>query len=99
MSTVREQLLSTSRKLAELGLNRGTSGNASVRDGIGFLITPSGMEVEVMTPHDMVAMDFVGNAQGERTPSSEWRFHRDILLARAEVGAVIHTHSMFATTL
>jgi L-fuculose-phosphate aldolase len=47
----------------------------------------------------MVAMDFAGNAHGECKPSSEWRFHRDILQARAEAGAVIHAHSMFATTL
>ena len=57
------------------------------------------MAVEDMTPHDMVWMGFDGKTQGERQPSSEWRFHRDILQARAEVGAVIHTHSMFATTL
>ncbi|HEY8117673.1 MAG TPA: class II aldolase/adducin family protein [Methylophilaceae bacterium] len=99
MHTVREHLLATTRKLSELGLNRGTSGNASVRDGESFLITPSGMEVEAMTPHDMVAMDFKGGHKGERQPSSEWRFHLDILKARPEVGAVIHTHSMFATTL
>jgi L-fuculose-phosphate aldolase len=57
------------------------------------------MKTEEMTPHDMVWMDFDGNSQGEREPSSEWRFHRDILQARPEVGAVVHTHSMFATTL
>ena len=98
MQTAREQLLATARKLSELDLNRGTSGNASVRDGQGFLVTPSGMEVEAMTPHDMVTMDFSGQSQGGK-PSSEWRFHRDILQARPEVGAVIHAHSMFATTL
>lgn len=94
-----EWLLATAKKLAELGLNRGTSGNVSVRDGDGFLVTPSGMAVEAMTPQDMVAMSFDGHAQGARPPSSEWRFHRDILQARPEVGAVIHTHAMFATTL
>lgn len=99
MSHLREQLLSISRKLCELGLNRGTSGNASVRDGAGFLVTPTGMTVEEMTPHDMAWMNFDGKVQGERQPSSEWRFHRDILQARPEVGAVIHTHAMFATTL
>lgn len=99
MSHMREQLLSISRRLCELGLNRGTSGNASVRDGSGFLVTPTGMAVEAMTPHDMVWMSFDGKVQGERQPSSEWRFHRDILQARPEVGAVIHTHAMFATTL
>lgn len=97
--TPREHLLATARKLCALGLNRGTSGNASVRDGNGFLVTPSGMAVEAMTPRDMVAMDFAGNAHGERKPSSEWRFHRDILQARTGAGAVIHTHATFATTL
>jgi L-fuculose-phosphate aldolase len=36
---------------------------------------------------------------GKREPSSEWRFHRDILATRPDVGAVVHTHAMFATTL
>jgi L-fuculose-phosphate aldolase len=99
MSHFREQLLSISRKLTELGLNRGTSGNASLRDGEGFLVTPTGMTVEEMTPRDMVWMSFDGKVQGDRQPSSEWRFHRDILQARPETGAVVHTHAMFATTL
>ena len=98
---MRETLLETVRQLATLGLNRGTSGNVSLRDGEGFLITPSGMDVDAMNPHDMVAMSFDGLAvHGSKLkPSSEWRFHRDILQARQEVGAVVHTHSMFATTL
>ncbi len=99
MTHVREELLATARRLSGEGLNRGTSGNVSVRDGTGFLVTPSGMEVDAMTPHDMVWMDFDGHPHGLRQPSSEWRFHRDILNSRPEVGAVIHTHSMFATTM
>ncbi len=97
--TLREQLLATARALVACGLNRGTAGNVSVRDGDGFLVTPSGMAVEIMMPEDMVAMDLAGRAQGTRPPSSEWRFHRDILRTRPEVGAVIHTHAAFATTL
>jgi L-fuculose-phosphate aldolase len=104
MQAQREQLLSICQQLASLGLNRGTSGNASIRventlQPPGFLITPSGMPVENMTPADMVWMDFSGNATGPRQPSSEWRFHLDILMNKPEVNAVIHTHSMFATTL
>jgi L-fuculose-phosphate aldolase len=99
MSALREQLLAITLKLNELGLNRGTSGNASVRDGDGFLVTPTGLAAEQMMPGDMVRMHFDGDHEGERKPSSEWRFHRDILAARPEIGAVIHTHSMFATTL
>lgn len=99
MILIREQLLSMTRKLSESGLNRGTSGNVSVRCGDGFLVTPTGMTAEAMTPHDMVPMDFDGQAHGSKAPTSEWRFHRDVLAARAEIGAVIHTHSMFATSL
>lgn len=99
MHAQREKLLEITRKLSELGLNRGTAGNASVRIADGFLITPSGMKVELMTPHDMVQMGFCGEIHGEPQPSSEWRFHRDILKSRPEIGAVIHTHSTFAATL
>src|SRR5664279_996306 len=99
MQAQREKLLEITRKLSTLGLNQGTAGNVSVRSNDGFLITPSGVKTEEMTPHDMVWMDFDGKSQGEREPSSEWRFHRDILQARPEVETVIHTHSMFATTL
>ncbi len=99
MKPLREQLLLTACRLGELGLNRGTSGNVSVRDGNGFLVTPSGLAVEAMRARDMVWMDFDGNSEGERPPSSEWRFHRDILDKRHEINAVVHTHAMFATTL
>lgn len=99
MTPLREQLLEIAKKLAELGLNRGAAGNVSVRDGDGFLVTPSGMAPDAMSPRDMVWMGFDGSVQGEREPSSEWRFHRDILQARPEVGAVVHTHALFATTL
>lgn len=44
-------------------------------------------------------MDFSGETLGVGKPSSEWRFHRDILAARSQIGAVIHTHSRYATAL
>lgn len=99
LENLSQQLLETCQTLAKLGLNKGTSGNASIRGEDGFLITPSGMAVEKMSLVDMVWMDFSGNATGLRQPSSEWRFHIDILKNKPEVNAVIHTHSMFATTL
>lgn len=94
-----EQLLAVVTKLAQAGLNKGTSGNASVRCAQGFLVTPSGMPVEDMTPASMVLMQMDGSAEAHKKPSSEWRFHRDILQARPEINAVVHTHSMFATTM
>jgi L-fuculose-phosphate aldolase len=101
MQMLGEQLVTAAKKLSAIGLNQGTSGNISVRSGDGFLITPSGVKTEDMTPHEMVFMNFSGWVQDNNAvePSSEWRFHRDILQTRAEVHAVVHTHSMFATTM
>ena len=63
------------------------------------MVTPSGMAIEEMTPDSMVFMQLDGDFEQGKKPSSEWRFHRDILASRPEINAVIHTHSMFATTL
>lgn len=95
----RQQLLTASRRLVELGLNRGTAGNASIRHGDGMLITPSALPVAEMTTDSMVRMDLEGNVLQGGKPSSEWRFHRDIFVARPEIGAVLHMHSTFATTI
>ena len=103
MKNERENLLSIAQKLIETGLNKGTAGNASVRlkenGSDGFLVTPSGMVVEDMSAASMVQMQFDGSYEQGKIPSSEWRFHRDILVSRADINAVVHTHSMFATTL
>ena len=96
---MRETLLSNFQQLAKLGLNRGTSGNASVRLDDHFLITPSGMAAETLTINDMVEVNMAGQTIDAGKPSSEWRFHRDIYEARPEVNAVVHTHAMFATSL
>lgn len=95
----RQQLLAASRRLVELGLNRGTAGNASIRHADGMLITPSALPVAEMTTDSMVRMDLEGKVLQGGKPSSEWRFHRDILVARPEIGAVLHMHSTFATTI
>ena len=95
----REALLKTAQTLEKLGLNKGTSGNASIRQGKGFLITPSGVPIQDMSLNSLVEMNMQGTAVSQGKPSSEWRFHRDIYQARPEISAVIHTHSMFATTL
>ena len=84
------------------GINQGTSGNVSARCGGALLITPSGLPYDAMTPDDVVAMPLDrddGSFEGDLVPSSEWRFHHDILRARPEVGAVVHTHSTYATAL
>jgi L-fuculose-phosphate aldolase len=97
--TARTQMVLTARRLDQLGLNRGSSGNIGVRCSGGFLVTPSGVSPALLRPAAMVLMDMDGAAKGPAVPSSEWRIHRDILFARQDVGAVVHTHSTFATTL
>jgi L-fuculose-phosphate aldolase len=87
------------QRLASLGLNRGSAGNVGLRFGQGFLVTPSGVPPDELVAQAMVEMDFSGAVLGDGKPSSEWRFHRDILAARSDMGAVVHTHSRYATTL
>jgi len=87
------------RRLASEGLNRGTSGNVGARLQHSFLVTPSGVPAEDLLPEALVEMDYSGAVLAGGKPSSEWRIHRDILAARADVGAVVHTHSRYATTL
>lgn len=95
---LREEMVSICRRMNTSDINQGTAGNLSVRSGDGFLITPSSMPYDVMTPDDIVEMDFDGTYVGGR-PSSEWRFHRDILRAREDINVVLHCHSVYATTL
>lgn len=102
-SALRVALIDTARRMNSLGLNRGTSGNVSVRCVVaekeGFLITPSALPYDETEPEDIVLMRFDGTHTGRRRPSSEWRFHRDILAARSDVAVVLHAHAPFATSL
>lgn len=92
-------MVDAARALSLSGLNRGTSGNISFRLERTFLVTPSGIAAEDLSPELMIEMDFEGVVLGAGKPSSEWRIHRDIFNARPEAGAVVHTHSRYATTL
>ena len=96
---LRLRLLEAVKRLSELGLNHGASGNASVRVDSGFLVTPSGKAYQSMGPEDLVFVDGDGQPHGPHAPSSEWRLHRDIYARHGAAGAVVHTHSPFATTL
>lgn len=98
--SLRAALVEAARAMNRLGINRGTSGNASVRGGAGFLVTPSALPYDSMDAGDIVEMTLEGTpVNATRPPSSEWRFHRDLYAARDDIGALIHTHAPFATTL
>lgn len=100
---LRQEVIDTCLRMNALGINQGTSGNASVRvsedPDDGFLITPSSIPYEEIRPEDIVAMRLDGRHSDNRRPSSEWRFHLDIMRERPDCGAIVHTHGMFATTL
>lgn len=96
---LRAELVETCREMARLGLTRGTSGNVGVRSGDGFLVSPTGVPYAELQPEQVVRMAFDGSHEGEFLPSSEWRFHRDILAARPDLHAVVHTHSTHATAI
>ena len=101
-AALRREIVATCRAMNTSGINQGTSGNVGARCGGKLLITPSGVPYDAMTPDDIVAMPLDrddGSHEGGLAPSSEWRFHHDILRARPEVGAVVHTHSTYATAL
>jgi L-fuculose-phosphate aldolase len=87
------------KKLDALGMNRGSTGNLSLRHGEGMLITPTGMGADDLRPQDMVWVAWDGRVQGDWQPSSEWHFHQAIYLKRPDLHAVVHTHSTHATAL
>ena len=99
MADRRDELIATARAMQPAGLNKGTSGNVSLRHGEGFYITPTGMPYDRLVADDIPFMALDGSHVGARKPSSEWRFHRDLYAARPEVGAVLHAHSPFAVSL
>lgn len=96
---LRHEIIRTALRMNELGINQGKSGNVSARCDDGFLVTPTGIAYEDTKVEQIVRMRFDGTHDGTVLPSSEWRFHRDIYAARADVHAVVHTHATFATTL
>lgn len=89
------------KRLDELGLNRGSSGNLSLRSPAGgFWITPTGMAPQEIAADSLVRLADDGTVQqGDWAPSTEWPLHRAIYLARPDLHAVVHTHSPHATAL
>src|SRR5580692_9929071 len=95
----RQSIIDACLRMNAIGINQGTSGNISLRHDAGMLITPTSLPYEEMTPEQIVLMDFDGGFAPAQKPSSEWRFHLDILKARPEVNAVVHAHPPYSTML
>jgi len=96
---LRQGIIDTCLEMNETGINQGTSGNVSARVKGGMLITPSGRPYKTMKPKDIVFMHKDGSYEGDLVPSTEWRFHLDIINNRDDVNAIVHAHPTFCTTL
>jgi len=102
-SELRTAAVAAVRKLDALGMNRGSTGNLSLRlfrdGGEGMLITPTGMGADDLREQDMVWLGWDGALVGAWQPSSEWHFHQAIYRARPDLQAIVHTHSVHAAAL
>lgn len=97
---LRKEIITTCLKMNGMGINQGTSGNVSCRWKNGMLITPSGLPYDLLRAKDIIYVKFNDNStEGPHKPSSEWRFHRDILVKRKDINAIVHTHSNYATAM
>jgi L-fuculose-phosphate aldolase len=105
MQPLAEELIVTAIAMGERGINNGTAGNVSARVDDGILITPSSVPYDALDPSDIIHMAFdttwspLRRSVDSRRPSSEWRFHLDIMKARPDVSAVVHAHPISATAL
>ena len=97
----RSAVVQACRELLATGLVRGTSGNVSVRDPASgtIAITPTGLAYPGMRDSDVAVLAPDGTQlDGDLRPTSEVALHLGVYRSRPDVGAVVHTHSMFATT-
>lgn len=95
----RARLLAAALESVRTGLNHGSTGNLSIREGDGMVITPSALPWEQMKETDLVAVSLNGSCDPGTRPSSEWRLHAEVYRSRADVHAVVHAHPRFATTI
>lgn len=98
----REQVVEYCLKMINAGLTKGTGGNISIfnREKGLYAISPSGMDYYSMKPEDVVVMNLQDEVvEGTRRPSSEWGLHSIFYKNRADIDAVVHTHSTYCAVL
>ncbi len=98
----REALVQYGHKMVDAGLTTGAGGNLSIacRQRGWVAITPSGVAYDQLTAADIIVIDFQGQVvEGRGRPSSETGFHLALYAQRQDIQAVVHTHSVYATTL
>ena len=99
----RKEIVNFGRKLLTSGLTAGTGGNLSIvnRKKNLVAITPSGVDYFEMSPEDVVLVGMEGDLieKSQDKPSSELLFHLALYRKRQDIQAIVHTHSVYATTL
>lgn len=101
LEDLKKQVYEANMLLPKYGLVTFTWGNVSGidRESGLFVIKPSGVEYDKLTPDDMVVMDLEGNkVEGKYKPSSDTATHLELYKAFPEIGGVVHTHSSYATS-
>ena len=99
-SEIKDKAYEANMQLPELGLVLFTFGNVSVADRQQkvFAIKPSGVPYKDLSPQKMVIVDFDGNTiEGDLRPSSDTKTHAVLYKNWSEIGAIVHTHSTYAT--
>lgn len=102
MQKQREAIVRYGRKMITSQLTTGAGGNLSILDRASgqVAISPSGIEYFDLQPQDVVITDLDGQVlDGQYKPSSELGFHLALYRQRPDVNAVLHTHSVYATTM
>ncbi|WP_299957720.1 class II aldolase/adducin family protein [uncultured Roseobacter sp.] len=95
----RQAIIDHCLRMNSSGLNQGTSGNISIRHDDGLLISPTSTPYADLTPEKIAYVHMDGRVEGPIAPSSEWRFHRDVLASRDDVNAIVHAHPTYCTIL
>lgn len=101
LEELKQKVYEANMDLPKYGLVTFTWGNVSAidRESGLFVIKPSGVEYDKLTPEDMVVMDLEGNkVEGRYNPSSDTATHLELYKAFPEIGGVVHTHSSYATS-
>lgn len=103
LEALKTEVCEIAKKAQQDGLCKHKSGNFSARDRqSGYVVmTPTGVDREVLTPEDMIVMDLNGKVLENLTnlrPTSEYMMHLGIYKKKPQTMAVVHTHSMYATT-
>lgn len=101
LEELKKKVYEANKMLPNYGLVTFTWGNVSGLDkekGL-FVIKPSGVAYEELTPESMVVMDLEGNKiEGSLNPSSDTPTHLELYKAFPEIGGIVHTHSSYATS-